>query len=245
MTELNHINGIPLYIQIRETLLEEIRQEKVQKGQRLPTEEYLANKFNVSRMTIRQALGELVREGILERRRGLGTFVVSQRMTRHYNRLTSFYEEAIEQGLKPSSITLKLETIPVLEDIAKKLEIKIGDQVYYIERLRLLNGEPIALHIMHIPYQLFPDLNQRHLEGSLYRYYEDKNKTGVWASQRIEARTATHEQCRLLKLPRNAPVLYSARITYTKNDVPIEFTESFAGGAPYAIEATLFREGYK
>ncbi len=243
MAELNQINGIPLYIQIREVLLNKIQQKEIHNGEQLPTEEDLAKEFNVSRMTVRQALGELVHEGVLQRRRGIGTFVVSQHITRHYSRLTSFFEEAQEQGLKPSSFPLEMKLIEADENLAKTLNITIGDKVHLIQRLRLLNNDPIALNIVWMPYNLFPDLKKEQLEGSLYSYYQSHNMPVVWASQRIEARVATHEQSQLLKLSKNAPILYSARITYSKNDIPIELVEAFASGAPYAIEITLYREG--
>lgn len=164
------------------------------------------------------------------------------RMTRHYTHLNSFYEEAQDQGLKPSSIIIKKEIIPVGDALAGKLEIQTGARVHYVERLRMLNNDPIALHVVILPFELFPNLSRDHLEGSLYHYYHKQGMEAVWASQRIEARSATRKQCELLKLPRNAPVLYSARITYTKNDIPIEWVESVAGGSPYAIEITLNRE---
>jgi GntR family transcriptional regulator len=243
MPELNQNTGIPLYIQIREALLQEIQQKKFQKGQQLPTEEELSREFNVSRMTVRQALGEMVREGVLERRRGIGTFVVSQHMTRHYTRLNSFYEEAQDQGLKPSSVIVEMKIIPADEEVAAKLDINGGDEVHFIKRLRMLNDDPIALHLVRLPCKLFPGLRQDHLSGSLYSFYQEQNKPATWGLQRIEARVATHEQSQLLKLPKNAPILYSGRVTYTRNDVPIEWVEAFAGGAPYAIEITLNREG--
>jgi GntR family transcriptional regulator len=164
-------------------------------------------------------------------------------MTRHYTRLNSIYEEAQEQGLKPSSTTLKMVTMPAEPSVAEKLALKKDAMIHYIERLRLLNDDPIALHVVRLPFELFPDLKEEHLAGSLYRYYQDQGNPIIWGTQRIEARTATREQSQILKLPKNSPLLYSARITYSKNDIPIEFVEAYAGGAPYAIEITLFREG--
>jgi len=243
MEELSQINGIPRYIQIREDLMAKIQQKELRTGDQLPTEDELAREFNVSRMTVRQALGDLVQEGILKRQRGVGTFVMSQHMTRHYTRLTSFYEEAIQQGLNPSSQVIELKTSTADKEIARTLNLQIGDRVYKIKRLRLLNDEPIGLNLVWMPFNLFPDLTKHDLEGSLYHYYDAHHVPVVWAKQRIEARLATTDQAHYLKVAHNAAILFSERITYSTNDLPIERVEAFASGAPYSIEITLYREG--
>jgi len=243
VTELSRIKGIPLYVQIREAIREQIERGELHVGDKLPSEEELAEQFGVSRMTARRGLDDLVQEGLLQRKHGVGTLVVSRRITRNYTRLTSFYEQAAEEGLEPSSKLLDFSVVQASADLASRLMVEPGAPVMRITRLRLLGGEPIALHVAHVARDLCPALLNEDLEDqSLYRLYESHGLKIVWARQRIEARAATGEQARYLGLKPGAPVLYSERTTYTTNNTPIEWVQAYASGAPYAIEVTLFRD---
>jgi len=244
MQEISLVSGVPLYIQIREAIRDRIRRNELGDGDKLPTEIQIAAEYGVSRMTVRQALDDLVNEGLLERKRGVGTFVTA-RITRNYTRLTSFHEEAIEQGLKPTSRILAIRLMPASEELANRLKIDPGNEVVYIERLRMLNKKPIALHKAFVPHELFPGIARQNLKGSLYElYYQTYKRPIVWATQRIEARIADQELAKLLKLDLGAPILYSCRITFTTNDIPIECVEAYASGAPFAIEVTLYRKPF-
>jgi len=242
---LSKINGIPRYIQIRESLLVKIRGNEYRTGERLPPEDDLAKEYNVSRMTVRQALSDLVHEGILQRRQGIGTFVSSQHITRQYNRLTSFYEEAKDLGLNPTSKILSFTEGKASKVVASHLKINAGDPIYVLERLRLMNSEIIALNVVWISCALFPNFNQKDAEGSLYQYYVNNQKPIVWAKQHIEARSVSNELANLLNVSQGSPILYSERVTYTHNDVPIERVEAFARGDGYSIEMTLYRDNHK
>ncbi|MDY6875583.1 MAG: GntR family transcriptional regulator [Chloroflexota bacterium] len=242
MPELARIKGIPLYVQIRETIREQITSGELPVGSKLFPEEEIAERFGVSRMTARRALADLVREGLLLRKQGVGTLVASRKITRNYSRLTSFYEGATEQGRCPASRLLDLSVIPASADLAPRLMIEPGTLVMCITRLRLLDGAPIALHIAHVMRDLCPALLDEDLEDqSLYRLYDSYGLKIAWAKQRIEARAATKEQAHHLGLEPGAPVLYSERTTYMANNTPIEWVQAYASGAPYAIEVTLFR----
>ncbi len=243
MDDLTQISGIPLYIQIREKILGKIKNKEIENGEKLDTEEELAREFGVSRMTVRQALADLVNEGLLLRKRGIGTFVVSPRMTRHYSQLKSLFEEAVEQGLHPSSRMISIEVIPSSVELAEKLKIDPGSDITRVKRLRLLDGKPVAIHVAHVPLSVYPRLSEVNLEvESLYHLYEKNNMPVVYARQRIQARMADDEQADLLWLERNAPILYLESTTYTRGDTPIEWTQGYyASGAPFAIEITLYR----
>ena len=164
MDTLNEISGIPLYIQIRERVLEQIKNNEIRMGDKLPAEEEIARESGVSRLTVRRAMDDLVADGLLQRIRGKGTFVVSRRMTRHYSRLTSFYEEAAEQGLKPSSRLLSFAIVSAPPEIAGRLDTASSAQVYAIKRLRILDSHPIAVHQLYIPCDLLKQLAPEELE---------------------------------------------------------------------------------
>lgn len=236
------LDGIPLYIQIRESIFQRIKNQDYKAGDQISTEEDLAREFGVSRMTIRHAISQLVQEGILERRQGIGTFVISHQITRHYTYLSSFYEEALQQGLNPSSKLLSIQNKKANRQIADLLNIELNEGVYLIKRLRLLNDEPIAINIVWMPSRYFPLPTNSDVEGSLYAFYEEYGKSVVLAKQRIEARLATQKQAELLRIQKNSPILYSDRVTYTYDNIPIERVEAFAAGTSYSIEMILYRD---
>ncbi|MDY7080568.1 MAG: GntR family transcriptional regulator [Chloroflexota bacterium] len=243
MSELTGIKGIPLYVQIRETIREQIKSGQVSIGEKLPSEEEIAGQFSVSRMTARRALDDLVQEGLVMRRQGVGTLVASRRITRNYTRLTSFYEQAAEEGLNPSSKLLDLVVIPASADLASHLMIKPDAPVMRITRLRMLDGDPISLHVAHVARSLCPALMDEDLANqSLYRLYDAYGLEIAWAKQCIEARAADESLAHHLGLEQGAPLLYSERTTYTVNNTPIEWVYGYASSAPYAIEFTLFRK---
>ncbi len=244
MSNLDQISGIPLYIQIRERILEQIKNNEIRTGDKLPTEEEIARDTGVSRLTVRRAMDDLVAEGLLQRIRGKGTFVVSRRMARHYSRLTSFYEEAAEQGLKPSSKLLSYSVISAPSHLAARLHVEPGAQVHSIRRLRMLDQDPVAVHQVYIPCYLLQELEIQELEEqSLYKIYQ-QNKTPVrWARQRIEAHLANKEMAEFLGLEVGAPMLYIECVTYTDDDRPLEWLQGYYNAASYASEVTLYRDG--
>jgi GntR family transcriptional regulator len=245
MTELNQIAGIPLYIKIRESILEQIKNGELSIGQKLPNEIELAQDFGVSRMTVRRAVEELVRDGILQRTRGKGTFVIGQKMTRHFSRLTGFVEEAAEQGLEPRSQLLSFKVIPASKELCGYLNIEKSARVYSIKRLRFLGKERIAIHYAFIPCQLIDHIEKDQLEtGSLYKVYSQNKLPVIWAKQRIESQSSTSELANYLGLKTGTPILYSERITYSSNDLPIEWGQAYYNAALYSIEVILQRDGF-
>jgi GntR family transcriptional regulator len=242
VSELREIKGIPLYVRIREAIRERITRKELSVGDKLPSEVELSEQFGVSRMTVRRGLDDLVHEGLLQRKQGVGTLVTEHRITRDYNRLTSLYEGAAQQGLDPSSKLLDLTVIPASVDLADRLMIEPGTSVMRITRLRLLSGAPIALHVAYVAHDLFPALLDEDLEDqSLYRLYDACGLRVAWARQCVEARIADEELARHLDIEPGDPVLYSERTTYAADNTLIEWVEAYASG-DYAIEVTLFRD---
>lgn len=240
---LDESSGIPLYVQIREILRQCIRDENcVQLGHRLPSEVELAAMFGVSRMTVRRALEDLAGDGMLRRLHGLGTLVVSRKVVRDYNRLSSFYEDALRLGMSPSSRLLAREVIPAPQHIAAVLEVEVGSPLIHLTRLRYTKSQVIALHEVHVSRDLCPWLLEEDLENqSLYQLYEAHGLRLEWGRQRIEATAATLEQARLLNCSPGWPLLYIERTTYATNDLPVEWVQSYSLGEAYSLEMTLRR----
>src|SRR5512135_3715742 len=126
MTEFVRTDGVPIYIQIRESLRDEITKGDLKRGEQLPSENELAAKYNVSRMTIRESIEDLVEEGLLYRRHGVGTFVAFPHLQRDHTRLTSFFDKAEEAGIAVRVRLLSLEVIPAKPRVAEALDIPVG-----------------------------------------------------------------------------------------------------------------------
>jgi len=242
MDSLSKIPGVPLYVQIREALREDITKGLLKPGQKIPSEEELAKRYHVSRMTVRQGIADLINEGLLYRRRGIGTFVAQLRITRDYTKLTSFFEDMLERGLHPSSRLLNLKVIPAGPKIAKALALEKGEPVICIERLRLAADQPIAIHCAYVPQKLCPELLKEDLESqSLYMLFESYGFKLKRAVQRIEARQANQFQAHLLEVEEGAPLLYMERITFADDGTPVEYVEGYNRGDRYACTIVLSR----
>lgn len=234
--------GVPLYLQIREALQDFIAQGAIEIGDQLPSEDDLASQFGVSRMTVRHALDELVGNGTLKRVHGRGTIVASRRMVRNYNRLVSFYEDAQRLNLNPSSRILAREEMPATAQIAEALAIDVAAPVIHLTRLRYTKRDLIAINEVYASQELCPWLLSEDLENqSLYFLYDQHGLTLEWGRQYIEARAASPEQARILRIKVGSPVLYLERTTYTVNDRPVEWTQAFTPSDSYSIEMILRR----
>src|SRR5512143_1003820 len=150
MTEFIRSGGVPVYVQIRESLRSDIIQGALKRGEQLPSENELAARYNVSRMTIRQSIEDLVDEGLLYRRQGVGTFVAFPHLQRDHTRLTSFFDKAQDEGIAVRAKLLTLEVIPSEPKVAQALDIEPGSKVIRVKTLRYANNVPITIHDAHI-----------------------------------------------------------------------------------------------
>ena len=121
--DISRTEGIPLYVKIREALRSEITQGILTRGQKLPSEEELSIKYGVSRMTVRQGIADLIDEGLLYRRHGVGTFVAFPHVVRDHSRLTNFFEISKSKGIDARALVLSLEVLPAKQKVAKALDI--------------------------------------------------------------------------------------------------------------------------
>jgi len=240
--QLDRENGIPLYVQIRESLRERFQSGEYEVGALLPSEEALAREYGVSRMTLRHALDDLVKEGLIIRKHGVGTVVSSTKVVRDYSRLTSFFRDARKRGLEPRSRVDLLETIPAEDLVADELMIDPGDEVFHILRRRFLEDEVIALHELFIPAALCPWIPEVDLEtGSLYDLYDQHDLRIEWGKQIVEAHAAHPEEAEKLELEPGSPVLYSKRISLTKNNIPVERVIAVSPGDRFSLNLVMRR----
>lgn len=237
------IEGIPYYLQIRETIKERINAGEYPVGEYLPSETSLASQFGVSRMTLRRAIDELVQEGLLSRKWGTGTMVASKKVIRDYTKLTSFHEDVALRGMEPSSKLIFKEIIKADNRDAEKLLINKGDEIFHALRLRMVENQiPMAVHELFIPLSVCPWITSLDLEkDSLYAAYDFHNLAIKWGSQIVEARLATPEQSKYLDIDVNSPVLYSDRLSFTQKNVLVERVIAVSPGKRFSLNLTLAR----
>jgi len=242
MVDLIRAEGIPIYIQIREALREEITGGGLKRGEKLPAEHDLAEKFGVSRMTIRESIEDLVDEGLLYRRHGVGTFVAYPHLQRDHTRLTSFFDKAEDEGISVRTRLLKLETIPAKPRIAEALDIPQNKKVIRVETLRYADGVPITVHDAHIPHELFSSIINENFEVQhLWTLFEKCGYRVRRAIQRLEAREADRKLAQLMKIKQGAPVLFKERTVYAEDGTPVEFTYCYNRGDVYSLTVALER----
>lgn len=168
---LQHNTSIPLHQQLSEVLHRDIQTGKYASGQKIPTEMELSQFYGVSRVTIRSALDSLVKEGLLVRKRGKGTFVALSRMSRNISHDISFSEMCVQNGLVPGARTIKCVIEPANDDDLRELELTAPAQVVVLERIRYANGIPVAIECHRLPerylFLLEEDLNNASLQQAV------------------------------------------------------------------------------
>lgn len=225
--ELN--SPIPLYIQIKNYIIENIKNGNYKKGKRLPSERELSIILGVSRMTTRQALLSMIQEGVLESKPGKGTYVTRPVIYQQLGILTSLSEEIHQRGGISSNRVVTVGRQPAGYEIARKLEVPIGTQVVLLHRVRLADGNPVSFEAAYLVSSLCPEILEKHdfSQESLYRVLrEEYNISLEWARQQFQARMPTLREQKLLEITATTPVLENDRVTFTTQDKPIEYVNS-------------------
>ncbi|MRG59885.1 UTRA domain-containing protein [Agromyces sp. CFH 90414] len=236
--DLDRGGPVPLYYQVASRLERAIRDQTLPAGARLENEVALAARLGLSRPTIRRAIQDLVDQGLLVRRRGIGTQVVHGKVTRNVE-LTSLFEDLERSGQKPETSVLSIEQVVADEHVAEGLGVERGSPVLHISRLRSADGVPLAILDNVLP-EAFVDLDRADLERhGLYQLLRARGVTMRVAKQRIGARAATTKEAGLLDLPRSAPVLTMSRTAFDNSGVAVEFGQHCYRPDRYSFEVTL------
>jgi GntR family transcriptional regulator len=216
----------PLHVVISEQVAAAIASGQLVPGTRLPPERHLAESFGVSRMTVRQALGELERDGLLRRvvGRAGGTFVRELKVERHPAGTAGLSAELRRQGLAAGAELISAEIEPARPRTAAALGLEPGERVVVIVRLRLAGGKPLAVERSSLPARLFPDIEDMDLGGSLYELMDKGfGRRPVRAVERLETAEARPSDARALGVTRGAPILLVERIGYAADGTAVEF----------------------
>jgi GntR family transcriptional regulator len=223
---------VPLYHQIKQNLRELIENEVLPVGQSLPSERELAERYGVNRLTVRQALTELVSEGMLRRQRGIGTFVASPKLTQVMARVMGFSERIQEAGRAPSSRVLSLETVPAPAMVARYLNLEPGAPLYKLVRLRCADEEPVMLETAFLPQARFSELaSVDFAKESLYRLLAEQfDCRVVEAEETLEPVIMTAYEVEMLQAEAGTPGLLVETVAYDQHGRAVEFGKSVVRG---------------
>lgn len=234
-------NGVPAYKRILGEISERIEKGKLKPGDAVDSERTLARSHGVSLMTARHALAALEREGLVERRRGAGTFVAPPKI--HFNKLMSFSEQMATRGLSALSRVVSLKVIDNEQEIAARLSLATGARLLKLERIREGGGEPFALETCYISANDFPDLTRAALErGSLFSILErDYGIVLAHADEEVDATAADPQTCRLLAVPRGAPLLRIRQTIYSTGGKPTIYALGLYRADRHVLRIRRFR----
>lgn len=231
--------GGPLYLQLKRWIEDAIGRGAIRPGDALPSERDLALKVDVSRVTVRKAVQQLVRDGVLVQRHGSGTFVAqpARRVEQSLSQLTSFTEDMARRGMSVRSVWLDRGLYAPSPEETVVLGLSAGDRVARIARLRLSNDVPMAIERAALSARVLPDPEA--IGSSLYSHLEKTHNRPVRALQRIRATNLGEDDARLLEVAPGAAGLNIERISYLASGRVIEFTRSIYRGDAYDFVAEL------
>ncbi|QCZ48996.1 HTH-type transcriptional repressor yvoA [Levilactobacillus brevis] len=217
----------PIYIQIHNDIKRAIEAGKWAVGDRIPSERELSRNFDVSRMTLRQAIQTLVDEGILERQVGSGTYVANQKVQEKMSGVTSFTDLMLTQGKQPTSKTISYHVMNPSLSEAEKLKLNEDDQVLRMERIRYGDDVPICFEVATVPEKLVDGLSKKEVTSSLYRALEDKKQLSPGkAQQTVSAMSASERIAEYLSIKRGDAILRLRQVTYLQDGTPFEYVRT-------------------
>ncbi|MBJ7220974.1 MULTISPECIES: GntR family transcriptional regulator [unclassified Brenneria] len=230
---------VPFYLQIEQILGRQIRENVLKPGDPLPTEAEMCQQYQVSRMTARKAVDYLVRQGLVERFRGRGTFVaqpdtrvkVQLPLDQH---LTSS-EVASSAQRKIVNHLLHFSRQTASPEVASALQLPESAPVLYMVRLRLIDGTPFVYEQSWMNQALFPDLQEQDLSQSKYAYLKSKGYDAVGSRKQIFAELPASEIREALGLARDEPVLRASVIAFFANGVPFELSNVYYNQRHYTF----------
>ncbi|WP_208588536.1 GntR family transcriptional regulator [Gracilibacillus suaedae] len=229
---------IPKYKMIEDYILQKIKGGQFAKGSPIETEQELIKKFNVSRVTVRQATNNLVAKGFLSRSQGSGTYVTNQKVIERSTHVKSFTEEMLETGKQPSTDIIEFKVIPSNEEIANKLAITKGEPIYYIKRLRKADNMPMMLETNFMEVQKYPDLSYDRIRKSKYEFIEGYTKETIDQSHHIVVPIMPSDEIvNYFNCDPSTPLLKVLNTTYLSNGQILDYTELILNGEEYQYQS--------
>lgn len=238
--EIDKKSPVPIYYQLKQVILEKIKSGEWLPNMVISSERELSEVFEVSRMTIRQAINELVNDGILYRERGKGTFVSEPRIEQ--SDVMSFTEAATKRGFEAKTVVNKFHIIIPDLAVMEKLDLKSLEDVYHVQRLRMTGGQIIGIEDTYLPVRYTPRLHDVDLSGSLYKVLKEKYDYYIDHIQTsLEAIIPNPDDLNLFKVSGVLPILRVTSVHITDKNLKLYYEESLYRSDKYILNVNIFR----
>jgi GntR family transcriptional regulator len=234
----------PLYLQVYELIKKDILEGVLAQGDRLPSEEQLAKKYSISRMTLRKSIAMLIKEGLIFPQQGVGTFISKFQVHADYTKLTSFSAEVKEQGQEPGAKILSIDEIPFDKEIYKDLNLDANQGVICVKRLRTADHAPVAIQYSYFPKDNFEKFQFQNREEDLKSIFVVMENSGFILSRAVEtisACIADSDQAALLEISPGDALLFIKRITFSNRGDPLESVRMYVRPDRYHCTIILSR----
>lgn len=231
----------PIYHQLEEEIKGAIQSLDLVPGEMIPSEKEYTEKYGISRMTVRQAISNLVNGGYLYRQRGKGTFV-AQQLEQPLQGLTNFSEDMISRGLKPSTRCISFTEVNADHELAAKLEVEEGAPIFELERVRLADQLPMAFERLYLSKDLAPDLTEEMAVSSIHDYVKKTFGLKIQhGRQVIEASIAQKNEAEMLEVVEGSPILLIERRIILDTNRPLGVVRSVYRADRYKFRINLER----
>jgi GntR family transcriptional regulator len=238
LISIDRASPVPLYFQLAQHFESAIKSGALAAGARLDNEVELAERLGLSRPTVRAAFLYLANKGMVVRKRGAGTLVAKERIDRDVE-LSSLYDDLAAAGRAPKTQVTRNEIGHATEQVARALQLPERALVICLERIRLADGEPIALMHNYLPSALIHLPTDMLAEHGLYELLRASGIRPASATQRMSAKNASATEARILNETRGAALLTMERIAYDETDRPVEFGQHLYRASRYAFTTAL------
>ena len=249
MAEAFHLEaGVPKYIQISNWLMEMILKGRYGVQEKLPSESKLSYLFRVNRNTVRQAISDLVAKEIVQKKNGVGSFVIArslQPVKYTLQHISSFTDDMIRMSIVPQTKLINKSVIEAPSDVVEKLMLGKEKKVILTERLRLGNRIPLVIERSYLPYKEYKDILKMRLTGSLYHLLTIKFHVKLHRShQTLRAITLSGKDAKLLGIAPRSPGIFLESVIYDSQNIPVEVLHAFHRGDKYLFEVESGRYRY-
>ncbi|CAB5511686.1 HTH-type transcriptional repressor NagR [Achromobacter anxifer] len=239
----NESDYAPLYARVETALAAEITAGSLSPGSQLPTEDQLIQRFAVSRTTVRKAVENLVARGLVEIRRGKGTFVTEPKLTQALTGLSGFVEDMEALGRRATARLLDKRPVPATEDVARQLGVARGAMVYRIERVRLADGVALSFDETYLPLDIGEKVASNDLEAEpIFDLLELRYDLPlIEAEYQLEAVTADERVALALGIAAGSPIFLIERTSYTEGQRPVDYEKLYYRGDLIRFSTRLSR----
>ncbi|MCI8276037.1 MAG: GntR family transcriptional regulator [Lachnospiraceae bacterium] len=241
--KIDKASPVPLYYQLKEFLLAEIKDGGYQVEGAIPTEKEIGEAFDISRTTVRQAITEMVQEGWLYRVKSKGTFVKRRKINQDFiQRLESFDEQILRSGMRPSTKLLAFQLLEAPLPAAEQLQLKTDSRVFFLHRIRFADDLPVVVLKTYVPYGACPELGRYDFEKeSLYGVLSKRRESRVHHVTRlVEAVEADAADEDYLHIEKGKPIQHFTSVGYTEQGVPVEYSLARYRGDRSSFQVTVY-----